>query len=724
VKPLLTNPNNIWRAKFSSLSPTDLLKAYDKLGYPNENESKSVDARQEIDLKIGVAFTRFQTRFFQGKYGDLDSSLVSYGPCQTPTLWFCVKRHHEIQRFQPETFYFLDVTLGWNDVQLYPEWNRGRLFDQRATIFFKELITATAPVAIVTDVSESDERRIRPKALDTVTMLKMASQNLGIGPQHCMHLAERLYLQGYITYPRTETCKYPPSFDLRNTLACQTGSPYWGQAARDVLDEGINKPRTDGVDAGDHPPITPVRLASENDMDHDSWRIYDMIVRHFIATVSRDARFRKLGVSIEIGGEKFSLSGRRKIDPGFTSVLLTSTNEDTYLPNMDRGDVLVVESIGIGSGKTNPPPYLSESDLLTLMEKNGIGTDASMATHINNICERNFVQLVSSGRRLVPTKLGIVLVNGYSAIDPELVTPKVRSDIESQCNLIAQGRAKFQDVIDHSLNMFRKKFEYFLANISKMDALFESSFTSLAQTGKPMSRCGKCRKFMNLIDKKPVRLFCRFCDEAYPLPSGGTVRLYKELTCPLDGFELVLISHPGSGGKTYPVCPMCFNDPPFEDRKSMTGGMNCHECLHATCKHSMASLGVCACTQPGCTNGTLCLDPESKPKWRLDCNKCNFQVRLFSGEDATPPHKISVTDEQCDECNSFLLDIIPHQMSGDETEFRGCIVCDDRLHAEGTFSRSARMRSGGGGGRGKRKGGRRQKGSRKNIDPRMTFDGF
>lgn len=129
----------------------------------------------------------------------------------------------------------------------------------------------------------------RPSALNTVEMLKCASTGLGMSPQHTMQVAERLYMQGYISYPRTETTKYPQSFDLRETLSMLTANPQFAIFAQDLLKNGFPWPEG-GKDVGDHPPITPTRVATEYDLSGDSWRLYDFVARHFIGSISPNCK--------------------------------------------------------------------------------------------------------------------------------------------------------------------------------------------------------------------------------------------------------------------------------------------------------------------------------------------------------------------------------------------------------------------------------------------------
>ena len=593
--------DQIFRAKFSAITDVDIKKAFNTLGKPNENESLSVDARQNLDLRLGCAFTRFQTKYFQGKYGDLDSTLISYGPCQTPTLGFCVERHDVIQTFTPEPYWVIETSITAENTEIPLTYSRGRIFDQQCGHILLLLIKQHSE-AVVQSVKYSTHKKQRPQAMNTVEMLRLASSGLGMGPQQTMQVAEKLYTSGYISYPRTETNTYPPNFDLKGTLATQKSNSHWGEHVRSLLSTGITSPRK-GADHGDHPPITPMRSASEAELGSDGWRIFSLVTENFIASLSPDCSYEKVDVTFTIGTEEFTCTGSKVIDPGFTAVLHWQKMEDSLPPvQFVKGAKYKTREPRLTQKATTPPGYLTESELITLMEKHGIGTDASIPVHINNICVRNFVT-IGSGRRLIPNTLGILLVHGYQRIDPDLVKPSMRSEIEKQFDLIATGRANYDLVLAHAVSTFQAKYKYFVENTDYMDQLFEVSFTKLSETGKSLSKCGRCTRYMKLISQKPMRLHCKNCEATYKLPQGGSIKLYQGNVCPLDQFELVVYN---AGGKSFILCPYCYNFPEIEDMAQSSG---CNRCPHPTCPNAAPQLSVTTCQT--CDEGDLVLDPNS-----------------------------------------------------------------------------------------------------------------
>lgn len=195
----------------------------------------------------------------------------------------------------------------------------------------------------------------------------------------------------------------------------QQNSPEWGSEVRTILSEGIARPKK-GHDAGDHPPITPMKLATRNELDGDAWKLYDYITRHFIGSLAKDCRYLSTTATLELASETFTSTGKTLIDPGYTSIMhWQAFGKNEIVPTFTEGEMVSVHDVKLSEHQTCPPDYLSEAELITLMEQHGIGTDASIPVHINNICQRNYVT-VSGSRRLIPTTLGIVLVHGYQKV--------------------------------------------------------------------------------------------------------------------------------------------------------------------------------------------------------------------------------------------------------------------------------------------------------------------
>ncbi|PVD39556.1 hypothetical protein C0Q70_02191 [Pomacea canaliculata] len=459
VKPNI----QVYRARFSEITPHAIANAARNLVRPDQLVSDAVDVRIELDLRIGAAFTRFQTLRLKKVFPEaLAEQLISYGSCQFPTLGFVVERYKQVQAFVPEPFWKLKVTHLCDDVKAEFVWKRNRLFNHLACfVLYHHCIEN--PVATVVDVNSKSKNKWRPVALDTVEMEKLVSRKLHINAKETMRVAEKLYTQGFISYPRTETNIFPKDLDLVPLVTEQARDPNWGEFAQQVLQQGPH-PRNGNKTDNAHPPIHPLKYT--NQLQGNEQRIYEFIVRHFLACCSQDAQGHETVVEIDVAAERMV------------------------------------------AGETSPPSLLTEADLIALMEKHGIGTDATHAEHIETIKSRMYVGLRPDGR-FVPGHLGMGLVEGYDQMGYEMSKPHLRAELEADLKAISEGRKQKNDVLVQQVQKYKDVFIEACRQALKLDEAL-SQYLGQAQTYTPhpaptasvVKPCPHCGHNLTLRTKK------------------------------------------------------------------------------------------------------------------------------------------------------------------------------------------------------------------------------
>ncbi|GJC95182.1 DNA topoisomerase [Colletotrichum higginsianum] len=501
------------RATFSNIERAHILTAARRLTDLDQKQVDAVDARIELDLRIGYAFTRFLTNSLRPLGGPLQERTISYGSCQFPTLGFVVDRYFRVQNFVPEQFWSIKVMHSREGKKVNFNWSRNRLFDRISVIILYERCIR-ANKATVTKVQEKPTRKWKPLPLTTVELQKAATRLLRMSGQQAMTVAEGLYNKGFISYPRTETDRFDKGIDLKALVRKQTPDNRWGEYAQGLLDGNFQQPREGKHDDKAHPPIHPVTYAAPTVLNADERQLYEYVVRRFLACCSEDAKGLATDVEILYGEETFHARGLVVLERNYLDVFVYEKwNDSAQLPQFAPGEIFQPTEAMMTDGKTSPPGYLTEADLIALMDANGIGTDATMAEHIQKIQDREYVQLADGGQRgqddddddgdgqdrppspparggrggrgsrggrggarggrgassasgrrglkvFIPTQLGVALITGFDRMEFEtsLGKPFLRKEMENKMKAICDGRMTKDAVLRESLGQYRQVF--------------------------------------------------------------------------------------------------------------------------------------------------------------------------------------------------------------------------------------------------------------------------
>lgn len=364
-------------------------------------------------------------------------------------------------------------------------------------------------MATVVEVRSKPKSKWRPQALDTVELEKLASRKLRINAKETMRIAEKLYTQGYISYPRTETNIFPKDLNLVALVEQQTVDPHWGAFAQTILERGGPTPRNGSKSDQAHPPIHPTKYTSG--LQGDDRRLYEFIVRHFLACCSQDAQGQETTVEIDIAQERFVAHGLIILARNYLDVYPYDHWSDKLLPVYEQGSHFQPSTVEMVDGETSPPQLLTEADLIALMEKHGIGTDATHAEHIETIKARMYVGLTSD-KRFLPGHLGMGLVEGYDSMGYEMSKPDLRAELEADLKLICEGKKDKFQVLRQQVQKYKQVFIEAVAKAKKLDEALSQYLgerTEMAQQEEiypampePVRKCPQCNKDMVLKTKK------------------------------------------------------------------------------------------------------------------------------------------------------------------------------------------------------------------------------
>jgi DNA topoisomerase-3 len=385
---------------------------------------------------------------------------------------------------------------------------------------------------------------------------------------------------------------------------------------------------------------------------------------------------RETSITVQMDTEEFTATGLMILEKNWLEIYAPWERWSTgqgELPPCVVGSRVEPSSLMMKEGRTSAPQLISEVELISLMDRNGIGTDATIATHISTIQNREYATK-DNAQRFAPTPLGIALVEGYNQMGYQLNKPDLRREMEHECNLVASQQKTKDDIIGPILEKMRQCYLTATAEAQKLDDAVGRHFPRLGAANDnnmqvlngDFSECGSCQGRLVLKAERrggnrggggegrgggnPRKvLYCNTCQEGWPLPRGQLRPKTEQengggnpVKCPICNYQVVRVERgDGYEGNGYHFCPKCFTDSPQDHGGNPNAGeFRCFTCTHPTCALAGGTRGgdveifACPfCREQGNQSGKVTLRKNSR-SYVLSCSnyssrsKCAYTIWL------------------------------------------------------------------------------------------------
>jgi DNA topoisomerase-1 len=451
--------------------------------------------------------------------------IMSIGRVQGPTLHLIVDREKQIKAFKPEPYWqiFITINNGKNKLELKhnKDITKKQELDQ-----FKKLKDKKAQAS----TKKTSQTIIPPAPFDLTTLQTEAYKFHGITPSNTLRTAQKLYLAGLISYPRTSSQKIPAEMKP-NEILKKLSKHNFLLTKHKTRDKPIEGNKTDPA----HPAIIPTGTYNKlNDYDK---KIYNLIVKRFISCYCADAKLNNKRVEAVVDKLKFATKGTEIIEKGWMNVYPAKIEEKEI---QDFDGEVDIDKVKTEEKQTKPPNRYSPASILRELEKRNLGTKATRANILETLYNRNYIKEKS----IQATELGIRLIDSLGKHSPVIIDEKLTREIEKDMDKI---RASKQDLIKKqqaTVKLAEKALTKISTDFKKQEVAIgkelikanEALYKQEAEDNNLHIKCPGCGKGEITIKYTPrfksYFLACTAypdCRQTFPLPSQSIIKKTDKL---------------------------------------------------------------------------------------------------------------------------------------------------------------------------------------------------
>jgi len=497
----------------------------DKHMLPLADAAKS---RSEADWLVGINGTRAMTAFNSKEGGFY---LTTVGRVQTPTLAILVEREDKIRAFTARDYWEVHARFGakageypgrWFDAQFKKdedaERKAERLWDAKAA---SAIVAACNGKKGVATEETKPATQMSPLLFDLTSLQREANGRFGFPARMTLSLAQALYEKHKVlTYPRTDSRALPEDYlpTVKDTLKALGETDAFASFARQILKQGWVKPNKrifDNTKISDHFAIIPT-LQTPKHLNEAEQKLYDMVVRRFLAVFFPAAEFLQTTRITKVGEHHFRTEGRVLRNAGWLAIYGRAVGDEAQnLPAIEQSEKVSVVEVAEQAHQTKPPPRYTEATLLSAMEgagklveddelreameAKGLGTPATRAATIEGLIREEYV--VREGRELVPTPKAFSLMFALHMLHiVELASPELTGEWEHKLKLIEAGKLTREHFMKEITELVRK-----VVGIIKTGEIPDVVYATVPA---PCPKCG------GVVQENYRKFQCQKCDFA------------------------------------------------------------------------------------------------------------------------------------------------------------------------------------------------------------------